>query len=46
MARRMLGEALGVIGAAARHVIWYVSYQVGGKTRDDDSGRKLRDRRG
>jgi hypothetical protein len=47
MARRLLGGALGAVGAAAevaRHVIWYVSYQLDGTTREDRSAQKLKDR--
>ena len=47
MARRLLGGALGAVGAAAevaRHVIWYLSYQLDGTTHEDRSARKLKDR--
>ena len=47
MARRMLGGALGAVGAAAeiaRHVIWYVSYQLDGTAHDDASAPKPRNR--
>jgi len=46
MARRLLGGALGAVGAAAelaRHVIWYVSYQLDGTTHEDLSARKPKD---
>jgi hypothetical protein len=38
MRRKLMGSALGAVGVAAgiaRHVIWYVSYQVDGTTRHD-----------
>jgi hypothetical protein len=35
-------DAVGVAAGVARHVIWYVSYQVDGTARDDDSARKFR----
>jgi hypothetical protein len=47
MARRLLGGALGAVGAAAevaRHMIWYVSYQLDGTTHEDESARKPRNR--
>jgi hypothetical protein len=41
--RKVLGgavTALEVALGAARHVAWYLSYQVGGTTRDSDEKRK------
>jgi hypothetical protein len=38
MARKLIGGALGAAAAAAgmaRHLIWYVSYQMDGTTRDE-----------
>jgi hypothetical protein len=37
MTRKLIGgalEAVGVAAGLARHVIWYVSYQLDGTTRD------------
>ena len=28
-------DAIGVVGGVARHVIWYLSYQIDGTARDD-----------
>ncbi len=39
MGRRLLGNAFGALRAAAdaaRHVAWYVSYQVDGNARSGD----------
>jgi hypothetical protein len=38
MTRKFIGGALGAAAVAAgvaRHVIWYVTYQMDGSTRDD-----------
>jgi hypothetical protein len=38
MTRKLIGNALGAVGVAAglaRHVLWYLSYQVDGTTRID-----------
>jgi hypothetical protein len=35
MTRRLIGEVLDVATGVARHVIWYISYQVDGTTRED-----------
>jgi hypothetical protein len=38
MGKKVLGGALGALEAAlgmARHVAWYVSYHLDGKTRED-----------
>ncbi len=46
MARKVFGNAVNALGAvvdAARHVAWYVSYQVEGRTRDADARRRRRD---
>ena len=49
MPRKILGSALAVVGAAAgvaRHVAWYVSYQVDGSARDDEFARRAVGRSG
>jgi hypothetical protein len=35
MTRRFIGGAASVAAGVARHVIWYLSYQMDGTTRDD-----------
>jgi hypothetical protein len=35
MTRKFIGEAASVAAGVARHVIWYLSYQMDGTTRDD-----------
>jgi hypothetical protein len=35
MTRKLIGEVLDVATGVARHVIWYISYQVDGTTRED-----------
>jgi hypothetical protein len=40
MAKKLLGGAVGALGlavAAVRHAAWYVSYQVDGIAREDES---------
>jgi hypothetical protein len=40
MGKKVLGGALGALEVAvgmARHLAWYVSYQLDGRTRDDAS---------
>ncbi len=47
MKRSLIGrawEALGAVGDMARHVLWYVTYQVDGTARTDASTQKLRQR--
>ena len=39
MSRKLFGGAITVVGTAAataRHLLWYVSYQVDGNSRADD----------
>ena len=41
MTRKLIGgalEAVGVAAGLARHVIWYVSYQLDGRAREDTPG--------
>jgi hypothetical protein len=41
MKRRVIGgavEAAAVAAVVARHVIWYLSYQMDGTARDDSRG--------
>jgi len=33
-ARKLVGGVLGVMTGAAKHAVWYVRYQVEGRTRD------------
>jgi hypothetical protein len=35
MTRKLIGEVLDVATGVARHVIWYISYQVDGTTRHE-----------
>ena len=35
MTRKLIGEVLDVATGVARHVIWYISYQVDGTTREE-----------
>jgi hypothetical protein len=35
MTRKFIGGAVVVATGVARHVIWYLSYQMDGTTRDD-----------
>jgi hypothetical protein len=35
MTRKFIGGAVEVAAGVARHVIWYLSYQMDGTTRDD-----------
>ena len=35
MTRKFIGGAAAVAADVARHVIWYLSYQMDGTTRDD-----------
>jgi len=45
MTRRLLGgafQAVTLTAGVARHVAWYLNYQMDGNARDDDLGRKLR----
>jgi hypothetical protein len=42
MAKKLIGgaaTALGLAADVARHVAWYVSYQVSGSARDDEDVR-------
>jgi len=44
MGRKLLGgaqEAIGIADAVARHVIWYLSYQIDGTARDDEYAQRL-----
>jgi hypothetical protein len=34
MTRKLIGEVLDVAGGVARHVVWYISYQIDGTTHD------------
>lgn len=33
-------DAIGVVGGVARHLIWYLSYQIDGTAREDESPRR------
>jgi hypothetical protein len=35
MTRKFIGGAVEVAAGVARHVFWYLSYQMDGTTRDD-----------
>ena len=42
MAKKLIGGATGALGLAAnvaRHLAWYVSYQVSGRARDGEDVR-------
>jgi hypothetical protein len=44
MRRKLLGgaqEALGMVDAVARHLIWYLSYQIDGTAHDDEYAQRL-----
>lgn len=38
MTRRLIGGAVEVAAGLARHVIWYLSYQMEGTTREELRG--------
>ena len=45
MGKKVFGGALGALEVAlgvARHVAWYVSYQLDGRTRPDEPSRDAR----
>ena len=42
-ARKLVGGAIGLMAAAARHAAWYLRYQVDGETRDHAEGPPKRD---
>ena len=49
MPQKLLESALAVAAAAAgvaRHVVWYLSYQVNGSARDGEFSRRSGDRSG
>jgi hypothetical protein len=35
MTRKLIGEVLDVATGVARHVVWYISYQIDGTTHDE-----------
>jgi hypothetical protein len=35
MTRKLIGDVIDAAAGVARHVIWYISYQVDGTTRED-----------
>jgi hypothetical protein len=37
MTRKLISDVIDTAAGVARHVIWYISYQVDGTTREDDS---------
>jgi hypothetical protein len=32
--RKLVGGVIGVVAGATRHAVWYVRYQLDGRTRD------------
>lgn len=44
MARKLLGgaqEALGAAAGVARHLVWYVTYHIDGRPREDEETGRL-----